>query len=305
MSIDPRYESARGFEPAATLQPPRIPMEPKRWDIIIGEHDPATACDTLARHTGLSKTRLKLAMTRGAVWLQRPKSKMRRVRRVTTAVRPGDRWTVYYDPAILDLDPPQARCLKKNSYYSVWFKPPGLMTQGTRFGDHCALARQVEHHFQMKRKALIVHRLDREASGLVIVAHSHEAAARLSAMLRKGTIQKGYTVRVRGDLTRLPSPGRIVFDLDAKHAVTEYEAVAYDAAADQTLVRVRIRTGRRHQIRRHLAMMGYPVMGDPRYGENNKNQSGLQLVADAVAFDCPFGGGRVSIRLEPQGLNFP
>jgi tRNA pseudouridine32 synthase/23S rRNA pseudouridine746 synthase len=280
-------------------------MEPKQWDIMIGDDDPATACDALARRTGLSKTSLKRAMIQGAVWLQRPKAKMRRVRRATTAVQPGDRWTVCYDPAILDLKPPQARCLKQTSHFSIWFKPPGLMTQGTRFGDHCSLARQVEHHFQMKRKVLLVHRVDREVAGLVLVAHSREAAARFSAMLRKGALKKGYVVRVRGDLTRHPSPGRIVLDLDTKRAVTEYDTVAYDAAEDQTLVRVRIQTGRRHQIRRHLAMIGFPVMGDPRYGENNKNQSGLQLVADTISFDCPFGGGRVAIRLDKQGLDQP
>ena len=280
-------------------------MEPKRWDIIIGADDPTTACDALAQRTGLSKSRLKRAMIQGAVWLQRPKAKMRRVRRATTAVQSGDCWTVYYDPAILDLSPPQARCLKATPYYSIWFKPAGLMTQGTRFGDHCSLARQVEHHFQMKRKVLLVHRIDREAAGIVIVAHSRVAAARFSAMLRAGAINKGYTVRVRGNLTRLTSPGRITLDLDAKRAVTEYEPVAYDAATDETLVRVRIDTGRRHQIRRHLAMIGFPVMGDPRYGENNKNQSGLQLVADTIAFDCPFGKGRISLHLDNQGLNLP
>lgn len=280
-------------------------MEPKRWDIIIDGDDPAMACDALAQRTGLSKTRLKRAMIQGAVWLQRPKAKKRRVRRATTAVQPGDRWTVYYDSAILDLNPPQARCLKATAHYSIWFKPAGLMTQGTRFGDHCALTRQVEHHFQMKRKVLLVHRIDREAAGIVIVAHSREAAARFSAMLRAGAINKGYTVRVRGDLTRQPSPGRITLDLDARHAVTEYEPVTYYAASNETLVRVRIATGRRHQIRRHLAMIGFPVMGDPRYGENNKNLNGLQLVADTMAFNCPFGKGPISIHLDRQEPNRP
>ncbi|MFZ1987250.1 MAG: RluA family pseudouridine synthase [Desulfatitalea sp.] len=277
-------------------------MHPQRLDITIGHDDPAETCDALAKHTGLSKTRLKRAMIQGAVWLQRPRAKMRRVRRATTPVQPGDRWTVYYDPAILNLHPPQARCLKAFAHYSIWFKPAGLMTQGTRFGDHCALARQVEHHFQMKRKVLLVHRIDREAAGLVIVAHSRAAAAHFSALLRQGAIEKGYAVRVRGDLTRQSSAGRITLDLDEKPAVTEYEAVGYDEAMDQTLVRVRIRTGRLHQIRRHLALIGFPVMGDPRYGQNNKNQTGLQLIADTLAFDCPFGGGRVMVQIDAEGL---
>lgn len=278
-------------------------MQPQRFDITIVRDDPVTACDALAKHTGLSKTRLKRAMIQGAVWLQRPHTKMRRVRRATTPVQPGDRWTVYYDPAILDLHPPQARCLKAFAHYGIWYKPAGLMTQGTRFGDHCSLARQVEHHFQMKRKVLLVHRIDREAAGLVIVAHSRTAAAHFSSLLRRGAIEKRYTVWVRGDLTQQSSSGHITLDLDNKPAITEYEAVKYDAATDQTLVRVRIRTGRLHQIRRHLALIGFPVMGDPRYGQNNKNQTGLQLVADTLAFDCPFGGGRVVVQIDAEGLD--
>lgn len=280
-------------------------MEPKRWDITIMQDDPVTACDALARRTGLSKTRLKRAMVQGAVWVQRPDVKMRRVRRATTVVQPGDRWTVYYDPAILDLEPPEAHCLKVTPHYSIWFKPAGLMTQGTRFGDHCSLARQVEQHFHMKRKVLLVHRIDREAAGLVLVAHSREAAARFSAMLRTGAIKKRYTVLVRGDLTGRPSPGRINLPLDGKIAITDFVAVAYDAALNQTFLHVIIQTGRLHQIRRHFAMIGFPVIGDPRYGEANKNQSGLKLVADRMAFDCPFGGGWTQVSLGHQEMNLP
>ncbi len=277
-------------------------MEPKRWHITIATDDPATACDALANRTGLSKTRLKRAMRQGAVWLQRGDAKERRVRRATTVCRLGDHWSVYYDPAILDLDPPQASCLKTTAHYSIWFKPAGLMTQGTRFGDHCSLARQVEHHFQMKRKVLLVHRIDREAAGLVLVAHSRQAAAQFSAMLRNGALKKRYTVYVRGDMTGQPSPGRINLDLDGRPSLTEYEVVAYDAALNQTLLHVRIQTGRKHQIRRHMAMIGFPIMGDPRYGENNKNQSGLKLAADCISFDCPFGNVSVSICIDKKGL---
>ncbi|RJQ79498.1 MAG: RNA pseudouridine synthase [Desulfobacteraceae bacterium] len=277
-------------------------MQATRFDLTIGGNDPRTACDALAARTGLSKSKVKQAMIKGAVWHHRPGAKPRRIRRATTAVRPGERWIFYYDPAILDLQPPPASCLMDYTQYSIWYKPAGLMTQGTRFGDHCALVRQVEHHFESKRKVYLVHRIDREASGLLIVPHSRTAAARISALLRGRKIEKQYLIRVRGDLARYESSGTIDLALDDKSARTTFEALGYDATIDQTLVRVRIHTGRHHQIRRHFAMIGFPVMGDPRYGQNNKNREGLQLVAYALAFVCPFGNGRIEATIDAQKM---
>jgi tRNA pseudouridine32 synthase/23S rRNA pseudouridine746 synthase len=54
-----------------------------------------------------------------------------------------------------------------------------------------------------------------------------------------------------------------------------------------------MRTGRKHQIRRHFEMIGHPVIDDPRYGKDNKNTEGLQLVATALEFECPFNKKRM------------
>jgi tRNA pseudouridine32 synthase / 23S rRNA pseudouridine746 synthase len=277
-------------------------MPPKRFELTIGNDDLSTACEVLAARTGLSKSKVKQAMVKGAVWLQKSGAKPRRVRRATMPVRAGERWIFYYDPAVLELDPPPASCLLDYGHYSIWFKPAGLMTQGTRFGDHCALLRQVELHFGSKRDVYLVHRLDREAAGVLIIAHSRTAAARFSARFRRHEIEKRYLVWVRGDLASSQPAGRIELALDGKEAVTEFEAVRCDAAADQTLVRVRIHTGRYHQIRRHFDLIGFPVMGDPRYGKGNKNKRGMQLAAYALAFVCPFGNGRVEVSVDPEKM---
>jgi tRNA pseudouridine32 synthase/23S rRNA pseudouridine746 synthase len=60
-----------------------------------------------------------------------------------------------------------------------------------------------------------------------------------------------------------------------------------------------MRTGRRHQVRRHLALAGFPVMGDPRYGENNRNTEGLKLTAWGLEFTCPLSGRPMVFQLEP------
>ena len=78
--------------------------------------------------------------------------------------------------------------------------------------------------------------------------------------------------------------------LGGKPAITEYKAVSYDPPSNTTQVDVIIRTGRKHQIRRHFEMIGFPVMGDPRYGEGNKNTEGMKLTATVLEFECPISG---------------
>lgn len=259
-------------------------MKNKICKIIVERNHPGSACDILALDTDLSKMRIKKAMNRGAVWLEQNGSKKRRIRR-----------------GIIQLKEPTAHCIRDYRRYSIWYKPAGLMTQGSPFGDHCTLSRQVQNFFKPTRKAFIVHRIDREASGLVMVAHDRLAAAALSKLLRQREVQKYYQVNVRGDFSRYQdSIGSIELALDDKAAKTCFQLLHYDARKDQSKVRVWIETGRRHQIRRHFDLIGYPVMGDPRYGSANKNQIGLQLVAYALHFKCPFDGKSVSIEFDPD-----
>lgn len=265
---------------------------------IIGPDDPDTICDALALHSGLSKGRIKKAISCGAVWLYRSKAKSRRIRRATTRVKQGDRISLYYDELILSQVPPCAHCIRDMKAYSVWFKPANLMTQGTRFGDHSALTRQVEQYFTPRRKVFLVHRLDRETSGLVITAHNRRSAALLSEMFRSRKVQKTYLAWVLGDLGSTKSEGTIDLPLDARQAVTRYALKQFDAHKNQSLVQVTPVTGRRHQIRRHFNMIGHPVMGDPCYGRGNKTQSGLQLTAVGLAFECPLGNGLIKITID-------
>ncbi len=278
-------------------------MQPLVVQKTITTKDPSTVCEVLSILSGLSKLRIKRAMTRGAAWLKHAGRKMQRIRRATAPVRPGDVIALYYDESILARQPPQSRCIKDFKQYSIWYKPAGLMTQGTRFGDHCALSRQVEQHYQSQhrgRQVLLVHRIDREAAGLVLVSHNRIAAARFSKMFRKRQIEKHYRIKVRGDLCSVGAEGTIDLALNNRPAQTLYRPLSYDPSTDQSLVRVQIITGRRHQIRRHFEMIGHPVMGDPLYGSNNKNETGLELTAISLTFECPFGNGQINTRIDPD-----
>ncbi len=267
--------------------------------ITVAPGETLTAAALLAQRSGLAKARIKDAMIKGAVFLIAGKGSRKRLRRATAPLKAGQVLELHYDRRLLEVTPPTARCLYDAGPYSVWEKPAGLLSQGTQYGDHCSLVRQAELHCQGQRPVLPVHRLDREATGLMLLAHSREAAAKLSRMLQENRIAKGYRVVVIGRPE--PAEGAIELPLDDKPARTRYRVTGYDPTSDRATVAVTIDTGRLHQIRRHFAAIDHPVLGDPRYGTGNKNQAGLALVAHRLVFRCPFTDRQLAFDLDqPQ-----
>lgn len=249
---------------------------------------PAAACDLLARMTGLPKTRVKDCMVKGGVWWTRPGRRTTRLRRATAEVRPGDGLEINYDPTLLALQPPLVELIDNAGPYSVWNKPPGVLAQGTRFADHCALPRLAQARLKAGSEPHPVHRLDREARGLILLAHDRRAAARLGELFRQGLVHKEYALIVRG----IPDWDEMDADrpLDGRPCRSRFAVLERDPDSGMALLDARIETGRRHQIRRHLADLGFPVLGDPRYGKNNACAQGLQLLARTLALTCPFTG---------------
>lgn len=264
---------------------------------VVTATDTLTACDLLAQRSGLSKSKIKDAMNKGAVWLAPARGAMKRLRRATATLRAGERIELHYNAEVLARSVPPAPLLADRGQFSVWCKPASMLAQGTFEGDHCALLRQAELHFKPPRPALLVHRLDREASGVMLVAHSRDAAARLSRLFEMQQVRKRYRVDVRGRPAQ--EHGRIDTLLDGKPALTDYAVLAYDAEHDIATLDVRIATGRLHQIRRHCADIGHGVIGDPKYGRGNKDPGGLRLVAVSLAFRCPFTGRDVEFDCPP------
>jgi len=266
--------------------------------ITIAPEDEGSACDLLATRAGLAQSRVKDAMCKGAVWLTGKRGGRKRLRKATFQPASGDILELYYDARLLSVKPPVARCLHDGGQYSIWLKPAGLLAQGTDYGDHCSLVRQVEVHYRLKRPVLPVHRLDREASGLMILAHGKAAAAKLSSLLQGNAIDKQYRITVVGRLSE--ESGAIELPLDNKPALTRYAITAYDPGTDTSVAEVTLKTGRLHQIRRHFAMIGHPVLGDPKYGAGNKNTTGMELVAHRLSFRCPLTRKEVLVCLDEQ-----
>lgn len=252
----------------------------------VEEGDALIAIDFLVDNIELSKSKLKDMMNKGAVWhVGARKGNRRRLRRAMSDIAVGDRLEVFYDDELLAIRPPLPRLVADETHYSVWDKPPGLLSQGTDWGDHASLPRLVELYFQPRREVFLIHRLDREASGLMVVAHSRKAAAMLSDLFASGeAVTKRYRVEVLGDT---PGEGVINTEIEGKKALTRYHKLKYEAGPNRSTLDVWIETGRKHQIRRHLDSIGHPVIGDPRYGEGNKSNEGMRLKAVEMSFDCP------------------
>jgi tRNA pseudouridine32 synthase/23S rRNA pseudouridine746 synthase len=225
------------------------------------------------------------AIMKGAVWLQeRGQGKILREYSPDKLVSPRDMITFNYDAKILQLPFLSLESpLQENANYGVWHKPAGALSQGSPFGDHASMLRAVE---LLKHQTIyLVHRLDRETAGIILFAYSIEGAKKLSALFEQHKVEKTYHAIVKGEIG---VGTKIVLDkkLDGKHAVTHLEVIL--TKDGYSLVQLNPETGRFHQLRRHLESWGHPIMGDPRYGKGNKNQSGLKLMAKSLKFNDPW-----------------
>jgi tRNA pseudouridine32 synthase/23S rRNA pseudouridine746 synthase len=249
----------------------------------LREGDPLVLIDYLEKYSGLSKSTLKKILNNGGVSARRfTNSKLQRVRKATLELTLESLVEFHYDPKFLNMVVPVATELTKFREWGIWYKPPGLMSQGNEFGDNASIMRQVEKAHM--HNAWLIHRLDREASGLMIFAYNPKAAHKLSEIFQKRQVRKFYTVEVLGVVKW--NEGEVDKQLDNKDARTSFKVI--ERGEHTTKLEVEIHTGRLHQIRRHMDMIGHPVLGDPKYGVGNKNTEGMKLVASRLLFTDPF-----------------
>jgi 23S rRNA pseudouridine1911/1915/1917 synthase len=215
-----------------------------------------------------------------------------------------DRREAKLEPEELDL-----RIAYEDEYLLVVDKPAGVVVHpsaGHRSGTlvHGLLAHAISGGGEAERPG-VVHRLDRDTSGLLVVARSDEAHRRLQRLLRKRGIEREYLALVRGrprsQHGRIEAaigrdradPTRISLDTATpREAVTNFDVL--ELLPSHALLRVRLETGRTHQIRVHLAAIDLPVAGDPVYGVPGDLGLERQFLHSArLAFDHPFTGERV------------
>jgi 23S rRNA pseudouridine955/2504/2580 synthase len=169
----------------------------------------------------------------------------------------------------------QVQILFENSDLLVVNKPAELAVhEAKNIPKSRTLLGALESRFrQASFKPVLVHRLDKETSGVLLVAKSEEVARELESLFSQTAVAKQYSSLVVG---RLPqSSGVITFDLAGREGKPVRATTRYRVEkrfADETLVQVQIDTGRMHQIRLHFAQLGYPVVMDSQHGDFSFNK---------------------------------
>jgi tRNA pseudouridine65 synthase len=196
----------------------------------------------------------------------------------------------------------EIRVLHRDEHIVVVNKPGGMLVHRTKESADTVFLLQ-EMRNQLGLHVFPVHRLDRAVSGAIAFALSSEDARELQASMSKENARKEYLALVRGST---PAEGESRRPLTADNGVKKEAHTSFEKIAELSrcsLLRVRIYTGRRHQIRRHLSHLAHQLIGDTSYGKGRINaffreEYGLPrlfLHASRLEIDHPRTGKRLEI----------
>ena len=261
-----------------------------------------------ASFPGVSGRRLKQ-------WLERGRVRVNGlvVRRGDVEVAAGDR--VELGPAPPPPIPAPLRLVHEDAAVIVVDKPPGLLTIADAAERERTAYRLLRDWLERRDagRIFVVHRLDRETSGLLVFARSAAARAMLQAQFRARTPERVYVARVEGVVRtesgtlasrlredralRVRPAGR---EDGGREAITRYRVLERDG--DTTLLELTLVTGRRGQIRAQLAALGHPIVGDRAYGSRTDPLRRVALHAMRLGFTHPGGRRLVLESPPPPGL---
>lgn len=193
-------------------------------------------------------------------------------------------------------------------------KPSGMVVHPAPGHYTGTLVNALLYKFQLssgeKGRPGIVHRLDKDTSGLMLVAKNDQTHEALSKMIANKEVERHYLAIVDGvikhDTGTIDAPiGRdpnnrqkmAVTDIHGKEAITHFRVI--ETYSNHTLVECILETGRTHQIRVHMAYIGYPVSNDPMYGRGKSTGFGQMLHSKSIKFKHPTTGEELFFEVKP------
>ena len=271
----------------------------KTFEIIIDDNKSGLTLKDLLLREGYSVTLIK-RVKYGGIALNGECVTVR------ATVKTGDVVTVTLpDEASDGIEPMDIplRVLYEDEYILAVDKPGGMPTHPSKGNSLPTLANAVMGMYGGNFVFRSINRLDRDTSGIVLIAKDQKSAGRLSVDMRKGLFRKFYEciaegiTEVRGEIDapiERESPDSIKRTVreDGKRAVTRFERIGIDG--ENSRLRVELLTGRTHQIRVHMAYIGHPLVGDFLYG--NRNEKGYFLRCVSLSFPHPITGEIIEIQ---------
>lgn len=192
--------------------------------------------------------------------------------------------------------------LFEDNYLAIIYKPSGIVVSGNKFVTIAnGLAQNLKKSNQPDAvKPQPIHRLDYPTSGVLVIGKTSAAIQQLGELFEHKKIQKTYFAITLGVMQ---TQGHINSQIDKKEAFTNYEvlqSVKSERFEFLNLVKLSPKTGRKHQLRKHLLAIKNPILGDKEYFLENKvlNGKGLYLHAAALEFIHPFTKEKISITKE-------
>ena len=203
--------------------------------------------------------------------------------------------------------------LYEDNHVIVVEKPVNVLSQGDDTGD-ISLLDMVKEYVKAKYNKPgnvyigLVHRLDRPVGGIMVFARTSKAASRLSKQVSEHNFSKKYYAIVTGkmkknsgkleDYLKRLDNGNTIVSKDGKKAILSYNVIEYNKDIDASLLDISLETGRHHQIRVQFASRGHALLGDQRYGKQDKMQ--IALFSYELEFEHPVSREKMKFTLKPH-----
>lgn len=230
-----------------------------------------------------------------------------------TVVENGDRLLLHvYMPEkeLLEPDPTPVDVVYEDEHITVVNKPTCISVHPNDPDDKGTLIHRLQYHFLMKgwvHAPKPIHRLDQFTSGGVVFANHDWSKVLLDEQLRRGTVKREYVALVQGRLKKFKGtldfpigrdrhhPTRRRVSPKGSHAITHYEVLEMYGGA--SLVRLKLETGRTHQIRVHMSHIGHPLLGDELYGGPMNVANRQALHGERLTLQPPFTDEKIELEI--------